>query len=107
VKKTELFDLAGQCQVNMHAACRRAGVSYSTVHRWKTGSEGRPDTVEKVRRAILVLAHEAHTAPADKAVEAKEIFMADMSDLSASRSPREIVRDIQRNAQELARALGV
>lgn len=42
--------------VSRHAACIRAGINYSTVHRWINGGEAKPENLGKLRAAALAVA---------------------------------------------------
>ena len=65
VKAEILFNLAKRCSVSMHAACVKTDVAYSTTHRWKRGSEPKPETFDKLHHAILQIADEKGTLPED------------------------------------------
>lgn len=45
--------------VSRHAACIRAGINYSTVHRWNNGGECKPENLGKLRAAALAIAHDS------------------------------------------------
>lgn len=61
----EIYDFADQCCVGIGEACDRAGISRSTPPRWKGGSQPRAALVNRLRRAILDIASERGTAPAE------------------------------------------
>ena len=42
--------------VSRHAACIRAGINYSTVHRWNNGGDAKPENLGKLRAAALAIA---------------------------------------------------
>ena len=42
--------------VSRHAACIRAGINYSTVHRWNNGGDCKPENLGKLRAAALAIA---------------------------------------------------
>lgn len=45
--------------VSRHAACIRAGINYSTVHRWNNGGECKPENLRKLRLSALAIAEDA------------------------------------------------
>jgi len=47
--------------VSRHAACIRAGINYSTVHRWINGGEAKPENLGKLRAAALAVASDRGT----------------------------------------------
>lgn len=97
----DIFQLADVCKVSMNAACKRVGVSYSTVHRAKKGSETKQATIDKLRAGILMCAKDAGTIPAEYETEAS--LLAEVH--RPPRDPVELARSIQRDAKELAKAL--
>lgn len=98
-----IYNLARECRVGMHAACRRIGMATSTPHRWlKGGSEPSPGHPEALRASILRIAEKRGTLP-DK--HRAEFEALPDEDARTGRPPREIVRDLIRNAHELERAL--
>lgn len=96
----DIYKLAERCQVPMHAACKRAGIAPSTPWRWcESGSTPKPDTITKLQAAIVVIAEERGTLPADISVPVGRERMAEMR--QPQRQPREIIRDIRRGLKEL------
>lgn len=103
MESTDIFQLAEGCQINLHAACKRAGIAYSTPYRWRTGSTNRSqDTVDRLRAAILLLARERGTLPPELHAEADKVILQPGP---AGRDARAIMRDIKANIKELDRAL--
>jgi len=47
--------------VSRHAACIRAGINYSTVHRWNNGGDCKPENLGKLRAAALAIASDNGT----------------------------------------------
>jgi len=101
-KGREVYNLAAECKVAVHAACRRIRMATSTPHRWLTeGSEPAPGSYERLRASILRVADKRGTLPEKYRAE----FDALGEEADAPRNPLEIARDIKRNAMELERAL--
>ncbi|HEY1035513.1 MAG TPA: hypothetical protein VGE09_11090 [Pseudoxanthomonas sp.] len=63
-----MYDLAARCGVAIGAACDRAGIARSTPPRWRNGTKPRPHQVMKLQRAIIQLARENGTLPAEMVV---------------------------------------
>lgn len=59
----QIGTLLHNCKVSGIAACTRAGMVYSTLHRWRRGSTPKPGQVDKLRRAIFETALAAGTLP--------------------------------------------
>lgn len=97
-----ILDLAEQCGVNMHAACKRSGVTYSTYHRIRKGSNPKPETLDKLRAGVLACAHDAGNVPNGMQDEA---FRAVNMLTNAKRDPLAIARTIEREARKLVRAV--
>lgn len=102
----EIKALAARCQVSMNAACIRAGVAGSTPHRWGKGATPDPDNVARLRAAIIVVAHERGTLPADLQRE-KTSAVELLASLPAgeTENPHEIVQDLKHNLRRLERSL--
>lgn len=98
----EIKTLAERCQVSMNAACLRAGIAYSTPHRWGKGTEPGEAKLARLRAAVVVIAHERGKLPEDLAGEvadATSLIPAEVAD------PREIVQDMKNNLRRLERSL--
>lgn len=96
----DIYKLAERCQVPIHAACKRAGIAPSTPWRWRErGMLPEQDSVTKLQAAILVIAEERGTLPADVGVHVGRERIAEMR--QPQREPREIIRDIRRGLKEL------
>ena len=65
-----IYQLAARCEVGIGEACDRAGISRSTPPRWRQGHRPRDVQLARLRRAIVELARERGTLPADLAGEA-------------------------------------
>lgn len=99
-----IYSLAAKCRVSMLAACRRAGMAPSTPFRWGQGQQPKPGQQENLRAAILVLALERGTLPADLAKEARAAVKI-AGGTAPNADPADIVQEIKQGVKRLERAL--
>lgn len=104
IKKHPIYTLATKCRVPMLAACKRVGIAPSTPFRWEQGQKPKPGQQEKLRAAILVLALERGTLPADLAKEARAAVKV-AGGTAVNGDPIEIVKDIKDSIRQIERAL--
>lgn len=94
--------LAARVGVTLNAACTRAGMAYSTPHRWGKGAKPDEDNVRRLRAAIIVLAHERGSLPGDLAGELKAARALVPDEVT---NPHDIVSGIEQDLKRLRRSL--
>lgn len=69
----EVRTLLDACKVRELPACKRAGMATSTLLRWRRGSCPKPGQVAVLRRAIMEIAAEVGTLPAEYSIELDQL----------------------------------
>jgi hypothetical protein len=102
VNFSDVQALAKAARVTMHAACERARVAYSTPYRWGKGSAATPELVDRIRAAVIVIASERRTLPAEYEgqVEAARDLLGE-----ANTDPHKLIDTIEQDLKRLRRSL--
>lgn len=94
--------LAKRARVSTHAACLRAGMAYSTPYRWGKGTEATPELLDRLRAAVIVIASERRTLPAElegEVAAARELLGENNTD------PHKVIDTIEQDLKRLRRSL--